>query len=287
MIIVTGATGQLGRGVTEELLKRLPPEQIGVSVRDPGKASDLAGRGVRVRQGDFADPESLHRAFEGATQVLIVSVNRLGEEALWQHGNAIQAAKEVGAERILYTSHQAASPSSAFPPARDHAATEALMQASGLAFVSLRNGFYAESALYQLGGLRETGRLALPADGPVSWTARADLAVAAAEALTDPGLFDGISPPLTGSEALTFADLARIASEVLGRGVTRAVVDDDEYRAGQLSHGHPGQMVEMLQSLFLATRNGEFDVVDPALGALLGREPTPMREVLAGALAAR
>jgi len=149
--------------------------------------------------------------------VLIVSVNKFGEEAVRQHGNAIQAAKNAGAKRILYTSHQGANPSSAFVPARDHAATEALLQSSGVPYVSLHNGFYAESALYQLGGVKQTGKIVLPEDGPVSWTARADLAEAAVAALTEPGLFDGISPPLTSSQALDFADIAKIAWEILGR----------------------------------------------------------------------
>ena len=108
-------------------------------------------------KGDFAEPASLLQAFDGAEQVLIVSVNKFGEEAVRQHDNAIRAAKSAGVKRILYTSHQGANPSSAFAPCRDHAATEALLQSSGVSYVSLRNGFYAESALFQLGERKADG----------------------------------------------------------------------------------------------------------------------------------
>ena len=280
MIVITGATGQLGRQIVDGLSKRLPSSQIGVSVRDPEKAKGLEQRGIRVCRGDFADPSTLAKAFEGTQQVLIISVNNLGDEAIRQHGKAIQAAKDAGAKRILYTSHQGANPLSAVAFARDHAATEALLQSSRVPFVSLRNGFYAESALYQLGGMKETGQLALPEDGPVSWTARADLAEAAVAALIDPSLFDGITPPLTASEALDFAQIARLASEILQRDIARIVVSDDEYRTAQLSHGLPEWMVDMLGTLFRATRAREFDVVDPTLERILGRKPTAMRETL-------
>ncbi len=280
MIVVTGATGQLGRQVVEGLSKKLPSAQIGVSVRQPELADDFRQRGMRVCKGDFADPASLKDAFDGAEQVLIVSVNKFGEEAVQQHANAIQAAKAAGAKRILYTSHQGASPSSAFVPARDHAATEGLLQSSGVSFVSLRNGFYAESALYQLGGIRETGRIIVPQDGPVSWTARADLAEAAVAALTQSGLFEGISPPLTSSQALDLAGIAQVATEVLGQTVARETISDEQYRASLLQHGLPDVIADGLGSLYKAARAGEFAVTDPTLERLLGRKPTSLRDVV-------
>ncbi len=182
MIIVTGATGQLGRGIVEQLLARVPPDQVGVSVRDPEKAGAFAARGVRVRRGDFADPASLKYAFEGATQVLIVSVDELGDAAVARHGAAIEAARAAGAQRILYTSHMGASPDSPFAAAADHAATEALLRDSGVPFTSLRNGFYANTAMMLVGQALQTGTLTAPEDGPVSWTAPADLAEAEAPA---------------------------------------------------------------------------------------------------------
>ena len=280
MIVVTGATGQLGRQVVEGLLKKLPSAQIGVSVRNPEQAKDFEQRGIRVCQGDFADPGSLTEAFDGAEQILIVSVNKFGEEAVRQHGNAIQAAKSAGVKRILYTSHQGANSTSAFAPGRDHAATEKLLQSSGVPYVSLRNGFYAESALFLLSGVKQTGKIRLPEDGPVSWTARAELAEAAVAALTQTDLFDGISPPLTSSQMLDFVDIATIASEILGRDIVRETISDEEYRTSLLSHGLPEVMADGLAKLFTASRAREFAVVDPTLEHLLGRPPVSMREVL-------
>lgn len=280
MIVVTGATGQLGRQIVEGLAGRLPFAEIGISVRDPEKAQDLERKGIRVCKADFTGSASLDEAFEGAEQVLIISVNKFGEEAVRQHGIAIQAAKRAGAKRILYTSHQGASPSSAFVPARDHAATEELLQASGVPYVSLRNGFYAESALFQLGEIERAARIVLPNDGPVSWTARADLAAAAVAALTRPELFDGVSPPLTGSEALDFSDIALLSSELLGRNIVRQTISDGEYREALVSHGLPEVMADGLGSLYKASRAREFAIVDPTLKNLLGHSPTTMRDIL-------
>lgn len=287
MIVITGANGHYGRTVVDGLLQKLPASAIGVSVRDPEKSAELAAKGVRVTKGDFADPSSLRPAFDGAEQVLIVSANVLGDEALRLHRNAIDGAKQAGVKRILYTSHQAASSTSKVAFARDHAATEELLQSCGVPFVSLRNGFYTESAFYQLGGMQETGRLALPQDGPVSWTARNDLADAAVTALTDPGLFDGISAPLTASETHTFEDFARIASQALGTEVVRDVIPDDEYRTNALKRGFPEPVVGMLLSMFEAIRDGEFSVVDPKLATVLGRQPAGVSSILTAYLSER
>ena len=141
------------------LVTRVPPSRIGVSVRDPAKAVDLAAMGVRVRQGDFNDPVGLQKAFEGASQVFVVSsdARASGGDPLAQHHAAFAAAKAAGARRLLYTSHMAASPTSAFAPARDHAATEDLLRTSGLAWTALRHGFYAESGVMLMGDAFNTG----------------------------------------------------------------------------------------------------------------------------------
>lgn len=282
MIIVTGATGNFGRQVVEGLLERLPAEQVGLSTRDPGKAEDLKQRGVRVCKGDFADPGTLRQAFDGAEQVLIVSGTAMGADGVRQHGNAIQAAKNAGARRILYTSHQGRGEASIFVPTKEnHVPTDALLAACGISYVSLQNGFYAESALFQLRGLKETGRIALPADGPVSWTARTDLAEAAVAVLLKPeSLADGPSPALTGSEMLDFSDVARIVSEILGKPIEQEEITDEVYRAMLVKQGMPEIYAGLLLSLYAAARAGEFAVVDPTLERLIGRKPTTMRQVL-------
>ncbi|WP_326691409.1 MULTISPECIES: NAD(P)H-binding protein [unclassified Streptomyces] len=280
MIIVTGATGQLGRQIVERLLTRRPADQVGVSVRDPRKAQALADQGVRVRHGSFTDAAGLGHAFEGASQVLIVSVDKVGEEAVRQHRAAIDAAVAAGARRILYTSHMGADASSRFQPCRDHAATEEALRASGVPFTSLRNGFYAASAVRFLGPALESGQVALPADGPVSWTAHADLADAAAAVLADEGRFDGPTPPLTAARALTFDDIAALATEVTGRTIKRITAPEDQFRKQLGERGVPDNAVEQLLGMFAAGRAGEFAAVDPTLSTLLGRAPLTLDAVL-------
>jgi len=280
MIIVTGATGKLGSAITERLLKKLPAGQIGVSVRDPAKASDLQARGVRVRSADFDDPASLRLAFADAAQVLIISSNSSGERVVEHHRNAIEAACSVGARRVLYTSHMGCNPASAFQPMVDHAATEEILKACGAAFTSLRNGFYADSGRLLLGQGLETGTVAAPNDGPVSWTAHADLADAAVIALTDEHRLAGVTPPLTASTALDLSAIVAIASELTGRPITRTTVPDEPWRAGLVSHGVPAARADLLVGLFRASRNGEFAAVDPTLERLLGRPLLTMRDAL-------
>jgi uncharacterized protein YbjT (DUF2867 family) len=287
MIIVTGATGQLGRAIVERLVLRVPASRIGVSVRDVGKAADLEKLGVRVRRGDFDRPDELRHAFEGARQLLMVSSNAAayGGDPLAQHRTAIDAAREAGAERIVYTSHMAASASSAFPPMRDHAATEAMLVASGAKWTSLRNGFYASSGIVLLGDALTSGVIEAPADGKVSWTAHADLAEAAAIVLADEGRFEGPTPPLTSAHALDLADLAAMAAELLGRPVRRQTITDDALRAKMATRGLPPHVAGIALGLYAASRAGEFAAVDPTLARLLGRPPIEMRELLARKIA--
>jgi uncharacterized protein YbjT (DUF2867 family) len=274
MIAITGANGRLGRAIVEQLLTRVPAETIAVSVRDPQDARALAERGVDVRHGDFDEPATLRDAFAGAEQVLIVSANAVGEVALRRHRAAIDAAREAGAARILYTSHMGANPDSAFAPMVSHAASEALLAESGVPYTALRNGFYASTVPMLAAQARQTGTLAAPADGPVSWTTHADLAEAAAVVLTEPGRFEGPTPPLTAPAAFDLADVAELLS------VQRVVVSDDEHRAALLDNGVPPERADILVGMFQASRRGEFAAVDPTLGQLLGRTPQTVRDVV-------
>ncbi|MFG2583496.1 NAD(P)H-binding protein [Streptomyces malaysiensis] len=289
MIIVTGANGQLGRMVTERLLERVPAREIGVSVRDVDAAQDLGAKGVRVRMGDFTGPATLAHAFEGASKVLIVSTDSTGETAVRHHRTAVEAAAKAGAQRILYTSHMGSNPSSPFPPMPDHAATEEALRQSGVPFTSLRNGFYASSAVMLISAALETGVLAAPEDGPVAWTAHTDLADAAVLALTGETLtgaaLDGLTPALTGPEAIDMAGIADILTRLMGRPIRRVVVSDADYRARLLSAGLSEHAADMLVGLFAASRDGDFAPADPTLADLLGRPTVRMEDYLKSALA--
>lgn len=141
MIVVTGASGALNGATVDHLLEQLSVDEVVVAVRDPAKAQRFADRGVAVRRGDYADPQTLPGAFEGADQLLLVSSSDPAVDAVSVHCSAINAAVLAGVGRILYTSHQGASVDTPFGPGRDHAATEQLLAESGVAWTSLRNGF--------------------------------------------------------------------------------------------------------------------------------------------------
>ncbi|MGC4748148.1 NAD(P)H-binding protein [Micromonospora sp. DT201] len=280
MFVITGATGQLGSQIVDRLLERVPADTVGVSVRDVGKAAGLAERGVRVRAGDFTDPTTLEYAFEGADTVLVVSAAIRGGAAVDANRAAIDAAHAAGAKRILYTSHQAASRQSLFAPQPTHAATEEYLAGLGVPFTALRNGFYASTLSFAIGAALETGQLVAPADGPVSWTAHADLAEAAAIALAEDGALDGITPALTASEMLDLEAVAGVLTDITGRTIRRVVADDEQWRAAAIERGMPAAAADFTLGMYRAARRGEFAVTDPTLETLIGHRPTSVRSVL-------
>ncbi|MQY11962.1 Quinone oxidoreductase 2 [Streptomyces sp. RB5] len=283
MIVVTGATGQLGSRIVQQLLDRLPTDRFAASARTPERAKDLADRGIQVRHGDYTRPDALTTAFTGADQVLLISAGTTGPEAIAQHTHAIHAAAEAGVRRIVYTSHQAAAPASLFAPMPDHAATEQLLAESPVDFVALRNGFYAGTVPRLLGPALQTGELTAPADGPFSWTSHDDLALAAVRILLDEPELTGATAPLTGPAALDLADVAALLSHSSGRTIRRVLTEDEEWVAGLIKHGVPDDQARMLLGMFHAARHGEFDVVDPTLADLMGRPATPLETTLQAA----
>ncbi|WIB14963.1 NAD(P)H-binding protein [Curtobacterium sp. MCPF17_050] len=285
MITITGATGALNGATTDHLLERLPASEVTVVTRDPARAARFAEQGVTVRQGDYDDPDGLRSAFAGADQLLLVSSNDPVGDTIGQHRNAVDAAVAAGVGRVLYTSHQGAGAGSPFLPARHHAATEDMLAASGLPWTSLRNGFYAHSIQWMTGPWQATGVVSVPADGPVSWTAREDAAEAAAQILLAAEPLDG-PVTLTASEAPTFEDLARTAAAVSGAPVRFEVVDEDEWVARAVAGGQDERMVRFLLGMYQAAAQGRFAGTDPLLCDLLGREPATARDVLARMVAA-
>jgi NAD(P)H dehydrogenase (quinone) len=278
-IIVTGASGALNGATVDHLLDHVPAEEVVVAVRDPAKAQRFADRGVEVRRGDYADPNSLPAAFDGADQLLLVSSSDPQADAVSLHRAAIDAAVTAGVGRILYTSHQGAAPDTPFGPGRDHAATEQLLSESGVAWTSLRNGFYAHSLNWLLGLWRETGLITVPTDGPVSWTAREDVAEAAAIVLASDGAYDG-PVTLTANAAPTFEDIAAIASELTGRDIGFEAIGDDSWVGAQVAAGRQEFIARFMLGMYQAAHEGFFAGVDPLLGELLGRDPQTVRDLL-------
>lgn len=284
MIVITGATGGLGGATVEHLLERIPADRIGVSVRDTGKARHFADRGVRVRQGSYEDPASLRHSFEGAEQILLVSGNDPTADIVGQHRNAIEAAVAAGVQRIRYTSQQAAVPDNPYSPSQFHIATEAILADSKVAWTALRNGAYGPLDQV-LGPWQRTGKIAQPADGPVPYTDRADIAEATAVILTDDRPLDG-PVNLISPTAVTFDDLAGIASGLTGRTIERIVVDDEQWVADQVANGVPQGTAQLMLGWYVAARDGYFAEADPLLSELLGRAPRSAAERLASHVAA-
>lgn len=280
MITITGATGALNGRTVEHLLREVDPSELTVVVRDPSRAESFARRGVAVRRGDYADPGQLPAAFEGADRLLLVSSNDQGADAVGLHAAAIRAAVSVGVGHVFYTSHQGAHADSPFAPARDHAATEDLLAASGLRWTALRNGFYAHTLEWMLGPWRQTDVVAVPAEGPVSWTSRDDAAEAAALLLLRADVQQG-PVTLTAAEAPTFADLARWTGEVSGREVGFEVIGLDDWVRRAVAAGQPEGAARFTLGIFHAAAGGFFAGTSPTLGDLLGREPATARSLVA------
>ncbi|MGQ7296609.1 NmrA family NAD(P)-binding protein [Quadrisphaera sp. KR29] len=283
MIVITGATGALNGATTDHLLEVLPADELVVVARDPDRAQRFAERGVTVRRGDYADAESLVPAFRGADQLLLVSSSDPFADAVALHTAAVQAAVDAGVGHVLYTSHQGASPGTPFGPGRDHAATEEALAGSGLPWTSLRNGFYAHSLAWLAGDWRTSGRIEVPADGPVSWTAREDLARAAAVVITRLAAGEtGLQGPLTltADEAPTWADVAEVASRLSGRSVERVLVDPEQWVAAKVAAGQPEGVVRFTLGMHEAAGGGFFAGTSPLLTELLGHRPATVRDAL-------
>jgi NAD(P)H dehydrogenase (quinone) len=284
-IVVTGATGHLGRLVVESLLRRgVPADQIVAAGRKTDKIAGLAERGVEVRHVDFDAPETLAPAFAGAEKLLLVSGSDLGKR-LPQHRNAVEAAKAAGVGLIVYTSAPKAD-STPMKLAAEHLATEELIRASGLPFVILRNGWYLEIYTGQIPASVERGAIVGSAgDGKVSAAARADFADAAAAVLAaDPAEHAGQVYELGGDEAFTLTDLADEVTRQTGSKVIYQDVPVEEYRKILEGAGLPAEAAEVFADVDLSIAGGALFITTGHLRALIGRPATTLATAVSEAL---
>jgi len=283
MIVVTGASGQLGRLVVEFLLQRLPAGQIVAAVRNPQKVADLAARGVQVRQADYTDPASLCRAFAGADKVLLISGNEIGQRVP-QHAAVIEAAQAAGVTRLLYTSllHADVSP---LALADEHRQTERLIRDSGLEYVLLRNGWYTENYLASVpAALSHQVLLGCAGSGRIASAARADYAEAAAIVLTQPQA-SGTVYELAGDETYTLAEFAAAIGEAAGTQISYQDLPQAEFAAVLEQAGLPAGFAQLLSDSDVgASQGGLFDEAGD-LRRLLGHATTSWREMVRSAVA--
>lgn len=282
MIVVTGATGQLGKLVVQQLLEKLPATEIVAAVRDPKKAEEFAREGVAVRQADYTRPESLAAAFAGAEKVLLVSSSDVGRRVP-QHGAVTDAARAAGVQLLAYTSILNADTSPLWL-AGEHRATEAYIRASGVPFTFLRNGWYTENLTGFLPAAVEHGVLLGAAkDGRFATASRADYAAAAVAVLTGADHRNKVYE-LGGNPSYTLAELAAEAARQAKKPVVYKNLSQGEYAAALIGFGLPEGIAQAIADADTGASEGALDTGSQDLQTLSGRSSTPMRETVAAAL---
>jgi NAD(P)H dehydrogenase (quinone) len=277
-LLVTGATGKFGSHVVETLLARGLAEDTAISVRNPERAGHFQKRGVDVRQGDFDDPTSLSRAFAGVNRLLIISTDGDNQTRIRQHKAAVLAAQEAGVGFIAYTSIANAG-SNPLGLAEVHRATEEAIHASGIPFAFLRNNWYLENEIgFIQAALAGAPIVTSAGQGKIGWALRADYAQAAAAVLAGNGHENAIYE-LSGPLA-TYDDFATVLSQVLGKKVTVAHVDDTTYSENLIKTGFPDFLVSIFVGMARDIRGGALAVTSDDFQKLLGRQVTPLPEAL-------
>ena len=285
MLAVTGTTGKLGQLVVAALLEQLPPGKIAALVRAPAMASELAAKGVIVREADYDRPETLGPALAGVTKLLLISGSEIGRRVP-QHKAVIDAAKAAGVKLIAYTSLLHADTSS-LGLADEHRQTEVLLKESGVPYVLLRNGWYTENYTASIPAALQHGALLGSAgEGRIASATRADYAAAAAAVLADPEHQAGRIYELAGDEAYTLAEFAAELSRQSGRDVVYRNLPEADYRAALVGAGLPDPVAAMLAQSDAAAGQGALFDDGHQLSKLVGRPTTPLTDVIAAAIKA-
>jgi NAD(P)H dehydrogenase (quinone) len=282
-ILVTGATGQLGRLVVDNLLARgIQPSAVRAGARDVARAADLAELGVQVVPLDYDAPETVAAAVEGVDALLLVSSSEVGKRAA-QHQAVIDAADAAGVAKLVYTSASKATTSD-LVLAPEHKATEEAIAASGIPAVILRNNWYTENYVPDVARAKDTGVIAASVgEGRVASASRIDYAEAAAVALTEDGHIGQVYE-LGGDVAWSFDELAAAASELTGREVRYTPITTAEHAAALEAAGLDAGAVGFVTALDANIRDGALAETDGTLSRLIGRPTTPLDEGLRAAL---
>ena len=286
MIGITGANGQLGRAVVDEVLRLRPKAELAVSVRDPHRAADLADRGVHVRAGDYDQPDSLRAAFGGVSQLLLMPTPIPDPEArIAQHLPVIAAAIDAGVSHIVYPGAHAADKFDN-PLLQAHDRIAATIRESGASWTILGNAIYADVIAQEVLGAEAAGELAAPAGAArVAPVLRRDLASATAAVLTTDGHADR-NYELTAPDTVDWNDLAAIAADRSGTQVRYRPVDSEEARARLVATGAPDAMIAIALGFYDAYRAGWCGTPSADLGYLCGladRQPASAADAVRAA----
>lgn len=280
MIAITGATGQLGRLVVDDLLRRdVRADDIVAVVREPRKAADLAGHGVQVRRGDYLEPDTLRDALAGVDRLLFISSSEFEERAR-QHQNVVDAAVAADVGLVAYTSILHAD-STSMLLAGDHQTTEAALRDSGLPFAFLRNGWYTGNYVPAVQQALEHGAiLGSAGEGRISAATRADYAAAAAAVVAGDG-HEGAIYELGGDDAFTMTELAEEVSRQSGRDVVYRDLPVEEYAKVLVDVGMPEPAAMVYADADAAVARGDLFTDSGDLRRLAGRPTTPLADVVA------
>lgn len=282
MILVTGASGQLGRLVIESLLEKTAASNIVAAVRNIDSVKDLAEKGVHIRQADYTQPDTLVTAFANVEKILLISSSEVGQREI-QHKNVIEAAKAAGVSLIAYTSILKADTSSLIL-AEEHAATEKLLAESGVPHVLLRNGWYSENYTGTIGMALEHGVvLGSAGEGKFSAAARADYAAAAAVVLTRDNQAGKIYE-LAGDNAFTLSEYAQAISHLSGKAVIYQNLPEAEYTKALVGMGLPEGFAGILADSDVGASKGALFNDSKDLSTLIGRPTTSIEDSIKAAL---
>ncbi|MGZ3872910.1 MAG: SDR family oxidoreductase [Mucilaginibacter sp.] len=277
-ILVTGATGHLGKAVAESLLKKTIPNRISVLARDADKAAEFKANGVDVRVGDYNDYASLLNAFKGIDKLYMVSGNDIANRVK-QQDNVVNAAVEAGVKHIVYTSYQRRNETDSSPIvfiAKGHLNTEEKLKKSGLTYTILAHGIYADMIPIFVGEqLLQTKTIYLPAgDGKTAFALRTDQAEAGANILLDEtGKYDNQTIEFGGSEALSWGQIAAMLTDLTGEQISYVAPSVEEFTQTLTKAGVPQEYIGLFAGFSQAAKEGEFDNVTTNLETLLGRKP--------------
>ena len=282
-IIVSGASGQLGSLVIDELLARkVAPEDLILVSRTPNTdhLNAYAARGASVRFGDFNQPESLDAAYRGGTRMLLISINGGGGDRPELHRVAIDAAVRAGVKQIAYTSYVNADRYEDSTIAVDHLRTERILQESGVAWTMLRNQIYANGLVDQAVQIVSDGRYVTHTpDARVAYVTREDCAAAAAAVLTTPG-HDNKAYNITGPDAIGPRELVALASEISGKPVELVVLSEADYRRRLAESGMPDAAINGTISFAAELDSPYLREPSTAVAELTGRPATSVRTLL-------
>ena len=281
MILVTGATGQLGTAVVKNLLKKTSANQIAAFVRNESKASALKEKGVDIRVGSYDDTASLDKAMHGIEKVLLIAGTD-EDNRLQQHQNVVDAAKKAGVQCIAYTSRTLKDRNTlANKLMVGHFQTEDYIKASGLNYALFRNVLYMDTLPQFVGGEKvfETGIHVPTGDGRVPFALRSEMGEAIAHALLESGCGNRIYK-LTGSESYSFDDVAATLEDLSGKEVNYTPAEKSAYSAQMKERGVPETMVTRVVGFLTDIKNGQEEEVSSDMENLLGRKPTSLKEGL-------